>query len=686
MSHEVALQAGVVKRMIAADPLDENESFQVRVFLEEGVKGGAIPCVMTDGKDHVRGLLIGNAATLCGLHEVRRPLVLAVESYVASQANVKDQEALVYIAAARIVHRQRKAEPPAGRRTTAPGQKRIAGGGAPAFLQHFLPVLSDTALCGGRFFSPEAREQVGRVSRCLAQQSAMCTLHQSMTSSSSQQQQQPPHDPHSSSSHDMMMMKDRTVHYMTAQREFQASQMDRQKASLTSNSDREDAVRSSLIVEQHDKALHEALDDPQFLTTEKLCYWHSILCGGGVHAEAGRLRTKAVRVGHVHFRHHKHVKEDLSVVCQELCGMESRLLAKVNAPNSRESSGLAAVTLAAAVLFSIIDVHAFADGNGRLARVALNWALRRLGVPFVLHLFATPSQRSEYTEALVKTRRNLALVGRGHCSESDVVYALEEAGAYSPLVELILDRLSKTCAEFEKLVQEKSRIGSEDAELRAAKRVRDRERAGTCLICFDEQPNIATLCCGKAVHLNCVAQWISSNASCPACREEFPALTPRVRAPETAYNDDDTTDDDENFEESDTTEMDTDDVGPPDGYIAAYNALETEARRNSLLLMAYRALEGDAISVDNDDTASVDNDDTASDDMEPDDTTDAGDVVAMSDTPDTLDSTPDAPYRPDIPPLCLQCRNRAARNCSNATCGRCCLLHGTFSCERHNTA
>jgi hypothetical protein len=95
-----------------------------------------------------------------------------------------------------------------------------------------------------------------------------------------------------------------------------------------------------------------------------------------------------------------------------------------------------------------------------------------------------------------------------------LVHAHEAAGALGPLVDLILDRLAKTIGEFEKVVLTKSRLVSEETEARAAKAVRDRERAGTCLICFDDNPNIGTLCCGKAVHLNCVAQWLSQNNSC----------------------------------------------------------------------------------------------------------------------------------------------------------------------------
>lgn len=483
--------------------------------------------------------------------------------------------------------------------------------------------------------------------------------------------------------------------YMAALKEFQASQMDRQKASLTSNSGREDAVRSNLIVEQHSLALNEALGDTNFFTTERLCAWHAILCGKGIHDEAGKLRRKAVRVGHVHFRHHQHVPNDFAIVCEELRRLEMRFLQKLNLPNARANSGTEALTLAAAVLFSLIDVHGFCDGNGRLARIALNWCLRRFGIPFVIHLFATPAQRNEYREAILKTRRNLALVGRGSCSEADVVHALEESGAFAPMVELIVDRLCKTIVEFEKLVEEKSRIGSEEADLRAAKRVRDRERAGTCLICFDDNPNIATLCCGKAVHLNCVAQWISSNTSCPNCRGVFPALSPRVRAPQEQSDDETTEDDDEDMDETDeTVEMEDDSTSDAEyeGVNPAAAAILEGLRRQGFFEQARRVLAEQANNMEsNDDTSSAadENEDETTTSVgagEVDDTTNSawtGDDITSSDVEDTTV----AQSRPDIPPFCCteECNNRAARDCSNGTCGRCCQLYGRFHCDRHNT-
>jgi fido (protein-threonine AMPylation protein) len=461
---------------------------------------------------------------------------------------------------------------------------------------------------------------------------------------------------------------------MAALNEFQASQMERQKLTLASNCGKETAARSKLIAEQYSKALVQALEDTAYFQPSHLCAWHATWCGENIHPDAGRFRTKSVRVGKVHFRHHETVEKDCGMACSELRRLERRFLTKLSLPEYREKKGTAAVTVAAAVLFAVVDVHGFSDGNGRLGRIALNWCLRRFGIPFVIHLFASPGQRKEYTAAITKTRRNLALVGRGNCSEADLVQAIEEAGAFAPMVELIADRLSKTILEFEKLVEEKSRVGVEEAELQAAKRVRDRERTGTCLICFDENPNIATLCCGKAVHLNCVATWFSSASSpaCPACRQSFPALPSSVRAPPTDFEEDETT---EFIDyDSDGIEDSAGEIEMEDGTVSDW---EQSEHPDEVLMLAHSALREAARQLGYDGSAS---DDTMEDTTTMDDVTE-NETTLHSDEGFTTNENSH-----QVQQACFteDCRNMAALDCSNGCCGRCCVMFGRYQCERHN--
>ena len=78
--------------------------------------------------------------------------------------------------------------------------------------------------------------------------------------------------------------------------------------------------------------------------------------------------------------------------------------------------------------------------------------------------------------------------------------------------------------EFRREEEDKASLVTEETEARAARSARERAAEGDCTICFSEKPNIATLCCGKAVHLNCIAEWLGSNTSCPQCRATIPRL------------------------------------------------------------------------------------------------------------------------------------------------------------------
>ena len=53
----------------------------------------------------------------------------------------------------------------------------------------------------------------------------------------------------------------------------------------------------------------------------------------------------------------------------------------------------------------------------------------------------------------------------------------------------------------------------EEQEAQAAKQFREKAAKSTCVICLEDGPNIATLCCGKAVHLNCLAEWLVTKNS-----------------------------------------------------------------------------------------------------------------------------------------------------------------------------
>ena len=138
------------------------------------------------------------------------------------------------------------------------------------------------------------------------------------------------------------------------------------------------------ISDQHQEALQYLWNLPlgKDLTLTDLNNCHGILCDGLVE-EAGTLRSKNVRVGSTRFCPHERVAPMLTQLLNSIQTLHSRLI--------RDDTAEAAITFCAVVFMGIIDTHPYSDGNGRLARIAFNWALKRAGFPFVIHLFATPT-------------------------------------------------------------------------------------------------------------------------------------------------------------------------------------------------------------------------------------------------------------------------------------------------------
>jgi hypothetical protein len=160
-------------------------------------------------------------------------------------------------------------------------------------------------------------------------------------------------------------------------------------------------------------------------------------------------------------------------------------------------------------------------------------------------LFATPAQRLEYVSAIEKTRHFLSISTQGNASHDELLQVIKYTGVFESLVHLLMDRVARAASECNRVWEEKSGLAAEAAEDRAARRARERAARGTCIICLDEKPNIATLCCGKATHLNCIAEWLSGQTTCPMCRSEMPAISGRVVRAARAVGDDETTEGDE---------------------------------------------------------------------------------------------------------------------------------------------
>jgi fido (protein-threonine AMPylation protein) len=263
--------------------------------------------------------------------------------------------------------------------------------------------------------------------------------------------------------------------------EFTASQIDRQIASLATNAGKECAKRAALVVERHNSALEMAMKEKKALSIDLLCSWHKELLRD-LHPENGMLRTRTVRCGQTVFCPANRIRTELEMYCSGLQSLEKRL---------DMSKALHAILYAAVAMYGLVDIHPFLDGNGRLSRIVANYALKNL--PFPISLFATPAQRAEYVLATEKTRHFLSMTTSGDVSRDELLQVVKHTGVFNSLVQLLMDRVARAALECNRVWEEKSGLAAEAAEAKAARRARERAAQGTCMICLDEKPNIATL-------------------------------------------------------------------------------------------------------------------------------------------------------------------------------------------------
>lgn len=259
---------------------------------------------------------------------------------------------------------------------------------------------------------------------------------------------------------------------------------------------------------QHKETLEYALlCKDEALSSELLLRWHAWLLGDGLEQEAGSFRSEKV-------------PKTVDHLCDTL---EKQWLPKIR---KDPSNPIRLASFAAAAMLGILDLVPFQVGNQRLARIVLNWTLRRAGFPFCITLYSNQLEKSEFISAIQMTRQNLCLVPQGHVEEQETASILRSTGGLGPLVGYLMHRLAEGIAKLCLLVDRKSQIAAEETDARLVRIAREKAAAeGQCIICFENKPNIATLCCGKPTHLNCLAEWLKTNSSCPQCRSEIPLLS-----------------------------------------------------------------------------------------------------------------------------------------------------------------
>jgi hypothetical protein len=187
------------------------------------------------------------------------------------------------------------------------------------------------------------------------------------------------------------------------------------------------------------------------------------------------------------------------------------------------SSGVAkvyySIALAAMALYAICDVHPFVDGNGRVSRIYCNAILKcTSNLPFTTTIAGTPQQRQELVSGLRAADQAIVNIEANTTNPN-------EGAILQPLIEILIARLTHTMLQLHARLEEKARSSKDEEETKIARTVRERAAEGQCIICLENNPNIATLCCGQAVHLNCIAEWLANGTTCVGCRASLPRLS-----------------------------------------------------------------------------------------------------------------------------------------------------------------
>eukprot|EP00966_Prymnesium_polylepis_P320559 7376938-Prymnesium_polylepis.1 len=129
--------------------------------------------------------------------------------------------------------------------------------------------------------------------------------------------------------------------------------------------------------------------------------------------------------------------------------------------------------------------------------------MRCCGVPFLVGFAAPGPMRIAYRDAIVA----------GHAGNGDT----------RPLARILRERMRHSWELLERVASRKqaaAQAESDDAVVRSAREKMKKE--GSCVACLGEEPDAAMLCCGAAVHIGCMADWLTKKQQCPTCRSTVP--------------------------------------------------------------------------------------------------------------------------------------------------------------------
>jgi Fic family protein len=256
---------------------------------------------------------------------------------------------------------------------------------------------------------------------------------------------------------------------------------------------------------------------------------HYILMDGVTSKLVGEVRKTNVHVGSIGFTPPEHVEKTLEEYC---CS----LLYILNNRHDISMFGIAGFAV-----FHFLDLHPFADGNGRISRAIGNMCLQICGLPFTVDLAPNPMSRKMFGLAM---RSDRAKKGQCFCSKSILHTVWKTWEEYRQFA--ISHKEATMAKKIDTAVDEKSK-----------KRRADKAKE-ECVICFNAEPNITTICCDQVYHLHCLLKCIREKKNCPTCRKEFSFEEDEV-APDNQNDDEDAAGDTEDTSDTENT-SDTEDT------------------------------------------------------------------------------------------------------------------------------
>jgi fido (protein-threonine AMPylation protein) len=446
--------------------------------------------------------------------------------------------------------------------------------------------------------------------------------------------------------------------YVQVMKDFEEAQFVRQKSGLQSNTSGASAADLQKIQDCHHDALQYGLNciagQDNWFDKTNLHSIHAKLCPD--EAQSGWFRENKVRASNTLFTRPENIEEQFNEFSIAVKRFQTKWASSSSAMMNETqwvNHVYDRISLTAIIMFGIVNIHPFRDANGRTSRIYMNITLKRiLGLPFPITVTAA-EQRKEYINALKVCRSRLLSISKGE-------NIAEDQSVFQYLIEFLVDRVLHAIVQVNSMVEVKKQSAAAADQARNARTfLKEQVATAQCCICLDSCPNIATLCCGQPVHLNCMAEWLSNQGTCITCRQPMPRMAPRTVNPATNGNNNPNRGNNEDLEttdDTDTTET-TEDVNVPD------STTEDDTTRD------------DTTTSDDNDTQQVDNNTTE-------------DSTTEDDTTNTEDDTTES-VEPTIPRqrsrFCGHChRNKFAVDCSNEFCGRCCQLYGSDHCVRHN--